>query len=334
MLTWGTLLAVLASALLAQAAPPLTTQRGISILTPTQVARFKPYSFYAGAAYCKPSKTKIWKCGPDCDFNSRFKPVASGGDGALVQYWYVGYDPALKTVIVAYQVTTATIRQLGHVLHLSLGQFFGFRHSKGDIPFLTNAILRLDELDKSLFPEISSAMKIHDGFGEAQERHSVLAAVKTAFNEYSTKKVTLVGHSLGGAIALISSVYLKLYLPVGTIVNTVTYSMPRVGNQEFADYVDANLNLTRINNKRDPIPITPGRLFGFRHPKGERYIQSSGSWVVCPGQDDARKQCIRGSVSNIFISNIRDHNGMLYKRIYQSQPDQEIGPFDGVRIDC
>ncbi|RXW16252.1 hypothetical protein EST38_g9602 [Candolleomyces aberdarensis] len=36
--------------------------------------------------------------------NPNFEPIASGGDGALVQYWYVGYDPTLETIIVGYQV--------------------------------------------------------------------------------------------------------------------------------------------------------------------------------------------------------------------------------------
>lgn len=32
----------------------------------------------------------------NCDANPTFKPVASGGDGAVVQYWFVGYDLTLQ----------------------------------------------------------------------------------------------------------------------------------------------------------------------------------------------------------------------------------------------
>ena len=31
-----------------------------------------------------------------CQANPNFHPVAAGGDGAVVQYWYVGYDMDLK----------------------------------------------------------------------------------------------------------------------------------------------------------------------------------------------------------------------------------------------
>ena len=32
----------------------------------------------------------------NCNANPGFKPVASGGDGAVTQTWFVGYDPTLK----------------------------------------------------------------------------------------------------------------------------------------------------------------------------------------------------------------------------------------------
>lgn len=44
---------------------------------------------------------------------------------------------------------------------------------------------------------------------------------------HSTNTVTVVGHSLGGAIALISGVYLDLQLPSAN-VNVIAYGMPRV----------------------------------------------------------------------------------------------------------
>ena len=68
--------------------------------------------------------------------------------------------------------------------------------------------------------------------------------------------MALVGHSLGGALALLDAVFLPLHLPTGTKFTTITYGMPRVGNQAFADYVDAHVtNLSHINNKKDPVPI-------------------------------------------------------------------------------
>jgi hypothetical protein len=106
-----TLLPLLALFLgLANAAPtPLLEERAVSILSTTQVSTIIPspynediqfmrlslisqiasyttYTYFASASYCSPSLTLSWNCGPACDKLADFKPMASGGDGAVVQY--------------------------------------------------------------------------------------------------------------------------------------------------------------------------------------------------------------------------------------------------------
>ena len=71
---------------------------------------------------------------------------------------------------------------------------------------------------------------------------------------------------------------------LGRSKKLVGYGMPRVGNQEFADFVNSHVSdLTRIDNKKDPIPTVPGRFLGFVHPGGEIHIQDSGEFVSCSG---------------------------------------------------
>ncbi|KAI0297451.1 hypothetical protein B0F90DRAFT_1811119 [Multifurca ochricompacta] len=82
----------------------ITERETITPLTTSQIEAFKPYSFYAAAAYCLPSKTLTWSCGG----NPGFQPFASGGDGSAVQFWYIGWDPTLSSVIVAHQGTNPT----------------------------------------------------------------------------------------------------------------------------------------------------------------------------------------------------------------------------------
>jgi len=149
----------------------------------------------------------------------------------------------------------------------------------------------------------------HNAFRTAP---TILAAVQALLNQHNASSVVLTGHSLGAALALLDSVYLPLHLPPGTRVRTIGYGMPRVGNRAFADYVDAlhSSGLTRVNNKRDPIPIVPGRFLGFVHPSGEVHIQDEGGeWVPCPGQDDTSPLCIVGDVLNVLLANITDHLG-------------------------
>ena len=62
-------------------------------------------------------------------------------------------------------------------------------------------------------------------------------------------------------------------------------SYTQVGNHAFADYVDASVtSMNHINNKKDPIPILPGKFLGYHHPAGEIHIGQSNAWMACPGR--------------------------------------------------
>ncbi|KAI6113355.1 Alpha/Beta hydrolase protein [Pisolithus thermaeus] len=276
----------------------LTVRQSITGITTSQIDSYTPYTYFASAAYCTAAQTLAWDCGTNCEGNSDFLPVASGGNGDSVQYWYVGYDPPLNTVIVAHQGTNPS----------------------EILPLVTDADFFLTNLDSSLFPGISSDIEVHNGFMDAQASTAteVLAAVQTTMSTYGTTTVTLVGHSLGAAISLLDSVYLPLHLPSGTSFQTFTYGLPRVGNQAFANYVDANLHLTHINNKEDPIPTCPGMFLGFVHPAGEVHIEDSGEWAACPGQDNPSTQCIVGDVPTILQGDESDHDG----------------PYNGIEMGC
>ncbi|KAI0825661.1 lipase [Irpex lacteus] len=297
-------LTVLSSLILAcfDTATGLPTRRqGVSPLSQDQISAFSPYTYYAAAAYCEPSTTLTWTCGTNCQSNPSFQPVASGGDGGVTQFWYVGYDIALQSVIVGHQGT-----DVDKVL-----------------PVLEDIDIIQDFLNPTLFPGVSSSVKVHQGFRDAHAKSAsaVLAAVNTTLAKYSANHVTVVGHSLGGAIGLLSSFYLSLHLPASTTFKTVLYGMPRVGNEAFATLIDTHpsLSLSRITNRRDPVPILPGRFLGFHHPSGEVHIDDpSESWIACSGQDNTSDECEIGDTPNIFESDADDHTG----------------PYDEITIGC
>lgn len=291
------LVAVAAAA--AHAAAAVVLPRVATALSSAQVAAFKPYSYFAGAGYCAPNATIEWTCGPNCDALDGFIPTATGGDGVLVQFWFVGYYPAMKSVVVAHQGTdTSKV-----------------------IPLLNDADFVLDPLNTRLFPGLPSDIRIHSGFKRIHEQSApaVLAAVKAAMAAHGTTKVTLASHSLGAALSLLDAVYLQLHLPASTSIKYVGYGVPRVGNPAWAKWTDAHVtDLTHINNKQDPVPILPGRFLGYQHPSGEIHINSAGRWLGCTGRDDESRGCTIDSVPTIFDGDANDHKG----------------PYDGVRIEC
>jgi predicted lipase len=86
------------------------------------------------------------------------------------------------------------------------------------------------------------------GFAHAQaaSAKTIVAAVKRVFSDHGISHVTLVGHSLGAAISTIEGVYLKLALPPSTTFKHVLHGSPRVGNRQFANYIDAHASTQSI----------------------------------------------------------------------------------------
>jgi hypothetical protein len=231
--------AALAAPLLAAASRRQTA--AITAVSAADTAAFKPFTFYASAAYCQPTDTLAWSCGANCDANPDFQPITSGGDGVASQFCelvqsmlfalsltylvYVGYDPDLDTVVVGHQGTNP--EKMYAILPFGLS--LPLKHTRS-IPLVEDSDFFLDSLDPDLFPGIASSVQVHNGFRDSQARSApaVLAAVQSALAQTGTTSVTVVGHSLGAAIALIDSLYLSLQLGTSVNVRTIGYGMPRV----------------------------------------------------------------------------------------------------------
>jgi len=257
------------------------------------VAGFKPFSQFAKAAYCK--GTSNWTCGEACSALPGFIPTASGGDDGATPYWFVGYWPTTDSIVVAHAGTDP------HKLQ----------------SLLVDADLLPNSLDPALFPGIDPAIRIHVGFLQAQANSApaILAAVKDLQAKHKTSGLTVVGHSLGGAIASLDAAFLQIQVP-SLKIKIMTYGQPRVGNQVFADYMDSHFqDYTRVTNLKDLVPTVPGKFLGFHHSHGEVHFGGQ-TWTACAGQDNTDARCSTGQVPTIIDGNINDH----------------LGPYDGVQM--
>lgn len=270
-------------------------ERQLATLSQDEINSFLPYSLFAKTGYCGPAKTQNWNCGTWCEQLPGFTTVASGGNGGAIQNWYVGYYPTFSSVVVGYQGTN--LSNIEAILT--------------DLNFFPRTP------SQSLFPGLPSSAKVHGGFLDAYSKTqaAVFAGVQQALTTFGTNKVILTGHSLGGALATISAASMKLRLGPDYSFKVVSYSCPRIGDRNWVDWVDSNLEVTRVTNKKDPVPILPGRSLGFVGSQDEIHIRASDeAWVVCPGNDSVAAGCTIADVPNILVGNFTQH----------------IGPYNGI----
>ncbi|KAJ7134772.1 Alpha/Beta hydrolase protein [Mycena epipterygia] len=279
----------------ARAAPSTLTT-----LTADDLTALDSFTQFARAAYCPVDKLMAWDCGQACDANPDFQATLAGGMGNAVQFFFVGYYPKSNSVIVSHQGTDP-VKLMSDLTDLNV--------FKG-------------ELNSTLFPGDLSGIEVHTGFRDehALTADEIQAEVKRLIAAKGATQVTVVGHSLGGALAELDALSLRLNLPTTVGVNAVTYGTPRVGNSEFVQFFDSQVtDFKRVNNQHDLVPIVPGRFLGFSHPQGEIHIvdDDTKQIVACPGNDDATDdQCQIKTVPSILSGNILNH----------------LGPYNGIFI--
>ncbi|TLD39414.1 ABC transporter G family member 19 [Venturia nashicola] len=127
---------------------------------------------------------------------------------------------------------------------------------------------------------------VHTGFYTSwrHTRNEILPHVLLALKKYPGYNVTLVGHSLGGAVATFAGLEM---LARGMNPTITTFGEPRIGNQALADYVDIRFGLSnnrtitalqgqqrfrRVTHVDDPVPLLPLEEWGYVPHGGEIFI--------------------------------------------------------------
>lgn len=108
---------------------------------------------------------------------------------------------------------------------------------------------------------------VHSGFHE--QFFSVNDKIEKEIEE--NEEIIFCGHSLGGALATIGSLYYSFLYPDKDIA-CVTFGSPRVGDSRFVELFDERIEKSiRFVNDNDPIPCVPTR-WRFKHVKGLQWL--------------------------------------------------------------
>lgn len=151
---------------------------------------------------------------------------------------------------------------------------------------------------------------VHAGFMTSWKntRCTIISHIESALSTHPDYQLTLVGHSLGGAVAALASLE---FMARGWNPQVTTFGEPRIGNRALMEYIDARFDMSddkqaakegtyrRVTHVNDPVPLLPLREWGYDMHRGEIYISKLdlspqvGDLEHCAGDEDPR--CIAGA---------------------------------------
>jgi len=198
---------------------------------------------------------------------------------------FVGYSPQTNQIIVAHQGTN---------------------------PLEIEEILDDLEFWKTDYPYCHKC-KVHRGFWNTWQsvKTDVMNAVKLLHIEFPNATVSVTGHSLGAALAVLSSIDIQREIPTLKMDNIYTFGTPRTGNKEFSQW---QRNFIAVQNWlvvhwRDPVPHLAPEWDGYRHiPTEVFYTADQNSYKICDGSGED-KHC---SDQFSLPDNIADHLNYLH----------------------
>jgi hypothetical protein len=182
-------------------------------------------------------------------------PPMSGGQA------YVAIDS--DSIFVIFRSTDA---EDGWDLTLNVLTDLKAYHS--DMAFLNDSGIKTDK---------HGVLRIHSGFQNEYLRYRKHILDRLA--KHPNKDVYVSGHSLGGALAVLSGFDIAAH--TGRNITLITFGQPRVGNSAFRKMSDELMpNTYRIVMDGDPIPRIPGSLLDYEHTGKLLQIDENGRQVA------------------------------------------------------
>ena len=282
-----------------------------------ELARVVDVSYCVGTSGIQ----KPFKCLSRCNDFPGFELITTWNTGPLLSdscgYIAVSHPPHPKRVIVAFRGTYSIANTIAD-LSTNPAEYAPFPSDNDNDDICTSAQERnkKESLLPQLFQQQSKRSEakpqcqnctVHGGFMTSwrNTRCTIVPHVEEALRNNPDYELTLVGHSLGGAVATLAALEFQAR---GWTPHVTTFGEPRIGNRAMNEYIDRlfNLNATdfehalfrRVTHVDDPVPLLPLEEWGYRMHAGEIYISKSGLRPTrydlehCRGDEDPA--CIQG----------------------------------------
>ncbi|KAL4435114.1 hypothetical protein ABPG74_003607 [Tetrahymena malaccensis] len=249
----------------------------------------KDVFFYSKASYCSFENLQTWRCGDDCLHNPHMQHIRVFENKEKNSQGFCGYNPVQNQIVIAIRGTDN----------------------------LNNWITNLKAFPVD-FPSCVEC-QIHMGFRDHAQsvQEDINLCVKSILKQYINAKIVITGHSLGGAIATLVSIEVLKYLKTKDQVSVYTFGAPKIGNQNFVDYLNQQIpNSYRIVNYYDAVPHLPFKqILDFKHHGYEIWMTNPDSlnqFKVCHSQQLEHQGCS----SQVSLLNFSIKNHISYFGIY------------------
>lgn len=255
--------------------------------------------------------SKPFSCLSRCADFPQFELVTTWNTGPLLSdsCGYIALDHGKQRIVLAFRGTYSIANT---VVDLStVPQKYVPYPGSGDDDVTVRASAAQHATDQAKCMNCT----VHMGFYRSWlvTREEILPQLQEQLLLYPHYQLSLVGHSLGGAVAALAGVD---FIARGWHPTVTTFGEPRVGNLALAEYIDecfelggetkfpdddTQLNYRRVTHLDDPVPLLPLSEWGYSMHAGEIYISKSdlspevADLMHCKGNNDTR--CIAGQDS-------------------------------------
>ena len=190
------------------------------------VPKAKEYWHYCVAAGCNPEKIPSWNLGNISDSYPGMSDIRVISNETTNAFAFLGYQAKDNVIYVVFRGT-----QLTSIKN-----------------WMQNSKL-------SKVPYEFCNCKVHEGFLNVYNtlKESLMINLADMRRIHKEAKITLLGHSLGGAVATLAA--FDVMSKFGNLASFMTFGSPRVGDAAFAKWwngVFSNMDTARVTHNRDP----------------------------------------------------------------------------------
>lgn len=210
-------------------------------------------SSYVAISYCNTSSIAAWNCSRCDGIAAGFTPERAIFDAAWDLQGFVGFSKPLGAIVVAFRGTDS------HSIYNWVQNMRTWR---------TDLALN--------YPGAPAHALVHGGFLYSYNASSlapnITLAVARLRQQHPDAPIYVSGHSMGGALATLCALDLRLSLGAPD-VRLFTFGSPRVGNAIFAQWFEQMITSHwRFTHNRDIVPSVPPGYMGFYHLSREVWL--------------------------------------------------------------